>query len=487
MRSEFAETGKPDGRATKGTVGSLSIEIPNVSGTLTVSEIGGAVVGTVPVTAVTSNGENEIVNLSTDVKGDPVALLDHGDPAKHANILILPEGYQEAELPTFHADAKKLTDELKAVPGYAEHWDGFNIFYQDVKSADSGITDPRAGGAPKKTAFDVAFGDDGRTPRRCIMVAESVTSQNYASMRALADKVKADVVVLLANTAEYAGCAKTEGRFITVSKDARAARILAHELGHALFGLADEYSGGGVTCEPSRWVSGSANVTSTLNTLPWADIATSPARPTPLGSGNVVGAFEGGGYCDRGVYRPKESCMMRDLNSDLCPVCLREFDRFFETLRNGGDPAVRARAPGVKVTVTNTTDASLFVACTGIQGPGCSGWTYLEKGQTQTIETLGGEFYLDTSTVTGATIRWSALRLKATSAAVSIVADQAHPIAGTQQPASWNCAKSSFRNQQYWTCSGTSLHRCEANNAPVEKACANGCNSMPAGTDDTCR
>lgn len=485
MHAEFDEKGAPDRRAAKGGVGSLAVELPNVAGTLVVTTAEGKRIGSTRITPVTDEGDSEIVDLSTDVKGDAVAVVDHGDPDRHANILILPEGYQESELAQFHTDARAVADSLRAVPAYGKHWDGFNIYYQDVKSAESGITDPR--GAKKTTAFDVAFGDDSASPRRCIMIAESVKAQNYRSMRALADEVKADVVVLLANTTEYAGCANNEGRFITVSRDPRASRVLAHELGHALFRLADEYSGGGVACEPSRWRRDSTNVSSDLSALPWSDMLTTRTLPTPLGSGGgVTGAFEGGGYCDTGVYRPHESCMMRDLEADLCPVCLRAIDRFFDAMSSGGDPAGRSKTPGTKVTITNATGGPVFVACTGIEGPGCSGWVYLNTDQTQTIETIGGELYLDTSTVTGAPIRWRTLRLTAASSSVTLVANADNPLgAPAGSGPTWACEKSSYRGTQLWTCSGTSLFRCE-NGAPVEHACPNGCRSNPVGTDDAC-
>jgi GH25 family lysozyme M1 (1,4-beta-N-acetylmuramidase) len=49
----------------------------------------------------------------------------------------------------------------------------------------------------------------------------------------------------------------------------------------------------------------------------------------------------------------------------------------------------------------------------------------------------------------------------------------------------WSCANSSYQNQQYWTCSGGSLHRC-TNGAPEKVTCPSGCAVKPLGTNDVC-
>ena len=45
----------------------------------------------------------------------------------------------------------------------------------------------------------------------------------------------------------------------------------------------------------------------------------------------TVGAFEGGGYRAKGVYRPVETCRMRDNhNPAFCPVCERAIRRVID-------------------------------------------------------------------------------------------------------------------------------------------------------------
>ena len=45
----------------------------------------------------------------------------------------------------------------------------------------------------------------------------------------------------------------------------------------------------------------------------------------------TVGAFEGGGYQSKGVYRPAQECRMK-INDwpEFCPVCQRAIERLVE-------------------------------------------------------------------------------------------------------------------------------------------------------------
>ena len=51
---------------------------------------------------------------------------------------------------------------------------------------------------------------------------------------------------------------------------------------------------------------------------------------------------------------------------------------------------------------------------------------------------------------------------------------------------SWDCNKSAYNGNQYWTCSGGDLYKC-VGGVPQQQKCAAGCNVRPVGTDDTCK
>lgn len=53
-------------------------------------------------------------------------------------------------------------------------------------------------------------------------------------------------------------------------------------------------------------------------------------------------------------------------------------------------------------------------------------------------------------------------------------------------PPNWNCSNSAYQGNQYWTCSGGNAYRCEGG-VPQEQICAAGCKSNPIGTNDVCK
>lgn len=53
-------------------------------------------------------------------------------------------------------------------------------------------------------------------------------------------------------------------------------------------------------------------------------------------------------------------------------------------------------------------------------------------------------------------------------------------------PVSWDCAKSAYNGNQYWTCSGGDIYRCQGG-VPEEQMCGAGCQSNPVGTNDICK
>ena len=54
--------------------------------------------------------------------------------------------------------------------------------------------------------------------------------------------------------------------------------------------------------------------------------------PTPIEYAGKVGAFEGGGYESRGVYRPEVDCLMGSRTSvPFCRVCEAALERVIDS------------------------------------------------------------------------------------------------------------------------------------------------------------
>jgi hypothetical protein len=259
-------------------------------------------------------------------------LVDHGpDPARWT-LVILSDGYQVAELPRFHTDADAFVSKLFATPPFRDMWCAINVYRVDVSSTDSGADDPAAcgdgtvgSGATAATFFDSTYCTNAT--RRLL-----AGDQALALTTAQAEIPEVDATVVIVNDAQYGGAGGSVAFFST---HADAAEIGVHEVGHAAFGLIDEYGDiidtwtGGEPPEP--------NVTGITDraTTKWADrIAAGTALPTqtnpdcttenttasPVAAG-TVGLFEGGGRAHCGLYRAEHDCRMRTLGQGFCAIC----------------------------------------------------------------------------------------------------------------------------------------------------------------------
>ena len=97
-------------------------------------------------------------------------------------------------------------------------------------------------------------------------------------------------------------------------------RIAIHELGHSVGGLADEYFTEGTTYpggEPRE-----PNVTTDPRGTKWASDL---GRNTP--DGGVIGAYQGGRYYERGIYRPSQDSLMRNINKPFNLIGLVAMER----------------------------------------------------------------------------------------------------------------------------------------------------------------
>ncbi len=149
-------------------------------------------------------------------------------------------------------------------------------------------------------------------------------------------------VLIVLNTTGFGGCGGGGRAHVTLGS---GWDVIAHEFGHGLGGLADEY------CVDGAYVPGGSepvNLTANSNpaTTKWRNFI-SPATPVPTGLGNCagynqgtkpagwsddqsVGLFEGGGTNQTGVFRPVINCRMRGNSPPFCPVCYTSFKRQYD-------------------------------------------------------------------------------------------------------------------------------------------------------------
>ena len=139
-----------------------------------------------------------------------------------------------------------------------------------------------------------------------------------------------DMAIIVLNEAGGGGCGGGGKSFLTLST---GWQVVAHEMGHAVGGLTDEYFNAGNYAggEP-----GAKNATINLNPLKWNEfVDPNTAIPTVLTPGmdpnQDVGAFQGAVYCSNGIYRPCSICTMRNNTPTYCPVCYNHMKNTLDT------------------------------------------------------------------------------------------------------------------------------------------------------------
>jgi hypothetical protein len=259
-------------------------------------------------------------------------LVDHGSDALRWTMVIMSEGYRDTELDTFHTAADAFVTKLIATAPYNDMWCAVNVYRVDIASTDSGADDPAAcgdgsvgTGAAPATFFDATY---------CVANTRRLLAGNeaLALTTAQAQVPEVDATVVIVNSAQYGGAGGSAAWFST---DPQAAEIGIHEVGHAAFGLIDEYGDiintwpGGEPPEPNvtadtnrattKWASLIAAATA-LPTQTNPDCSTENTAASPVAAG-TIGLFEGGGRAHCGLYRAEHRCRMRTLGQPFCVVC----------------------------------------------------------------------------------------------------------------------------------------------------------------------
>ncbi|HEX2273610.1 MAG TPA: M64 family metallopeptidase [Acidimicrobiales bacterium] len=265
-------------------------------------------------------------------------VVDSGPPSRRWNLVLLGDGFREAELEGFAAAVQRFVDRLFASPPFDRLQAAVNVHRVDVASTDSGADDPVAcggTGAAPRTYFDATFCTAGI---QRLLVVDDVTAFSVAG-----DAVPQwNMILVVVNSTIYGG---SGGGVAVYSLAGGAEEIALHEMGHTAFGLADEYeyfAGCGVDTDRDRhpgFEPVEPNVTTDPHpaTLKWhdlvrpgtplpttqnADCTQCDPQPNPLPAG-TVGAYEGARYYHCGSYRPQFDCKMRALGLPFCVVCGR--------------------------------------------------------------------------------------------------------------------------------------------------------------------
>src|SRR6266566_2811260 len=250
-------------------------------------------------------------------------LLTNGPVSNRLNVVILSEGYTTNQLPQFLVDATNALNALLSDLPYLEYRSYFNAFAISVASNQSGSDHPSYP-QYRDTYFNSSYDP---ISDRLITIPPNSQDTNYSHGQGKVDALlqtfmpKRHLPVLLVNDLVYGG---SDGFYKTAiaAVAAGSSDILAHETGHVLANLGDEYA------TPYPGFPDTAEPNTTRETRPdfikWkAWIATNTPIPTPPTDpySSVIGLFAGAHYHPTNWYRPKLDCTMNHNASPFCEVC----------------------------------------------------------------------------------------------------------------------------------------------------------------------
>ncbi|HMM96379.1 M64 family metallopeptidase, partial [Phycicoccus sp.] len=264
-------------------------------------------------------------------------------------IAIMGDGFDEGSMDEYR---QVVEDEVAAafrLDQLAGHADRLQVVRIDTVSPVDGVWEQTwdEHGTVATAADDTLVSETFRPSRlglvstevwaRCWIVPSEFTTERIDSIRNRFAPAATNVVVVV-NSDKFGGCNRGSMAAFTKTSDKT---VIAHEMGHNLFGLGDEYHNGTSAFSGTRGEPNLSEVASPRSSLRWGDLvaATTPlptlegALPAGWNRRSSVGAFEGGGgNFSTGIFRPVLECRMNQNDPPWCPVCAREIDRVFGAL-----------------------------------------------------------------------------------------------------------------------------------------------------------
>ena len=332
-------------------------------------------------------------------------LINNGDAANRLDLLVVAEGYTQAQKAQFIAQATELANKFMSISPYKDYQQLINVRWLFVPSNQSGADKPDCVETPGAevvmvdTAFDATYCAAGL---RRLLVVDSTKV-----LTAAADVPDWDMLTVLVNDEEYGG----SGGYISVaSTNGASAEVMQHELGHSFSKLADEYDSPYPGYPACSDLPGSAlgacevNVTdqTARNSLKWKRwVAASTPIPSvaPMADALETGLWQGARYQSSGVYRQCFNGIMRSLGVPFCHV---DGEAFVKQLFGGGwgspSTGVSLIEPGALPVLSNVkanagTQVGFQVTVAGSANNGALTATWLvDKQPVKTVATQHGQW-----------------------------------------------------------------------------------------------
>lgn len=252
-----------------------------------------------------------VLGVPTVAQGADLKLWDNGPSSNRVDIVFLGDGYTAADInTTYNSDINSMLNWMFSgnENPYPRYKNFFNVHRLDIISQERGADIPPKG-IFRNTALDASYYFDGVT-ERLLYINEAKAKQ------ALVDNLPApslaEIRLVTVNDTLYGGGG---GNFsVYAGGNKNATEIALHELGHSFNGLADEYDYSNLKiytgAEPAA-----INITKSPTGNKWSQWL---GYDQP-GIG-VIGAYEGAGYYQKGLFRPSVNSKMRSLGQPFDAV-----------------------------------------------------------------------------------------------------------------------------------------------------------------------
>lgn len=250
------------------------------------------------------------------------------------DIVILSEGYTADQKALFEANSKEFAEAILSFSPFKENRRRFNFRAVWIPSQESGVSMPGEG-YWRKSALGARF---------YTFYSERYQMVNDLQVvRDAAAAVPYDYIYIISNSQKYGGGGIYNFYGISSAADpSNHLKVYVHEFAHLFMGLGDEYVGG---AEEGLYDLGVEPWEENLTTLKdfgrkdWSrmiDKDTPVPTPDTKKYENAVGVFEGGGYNEKGIYRPSKKCLMNSFYGveEFCPVCKHSLEKMIRTLTN---------------------------------------------------------------------------------------------------------------------------------------------------------
>ncbi|MBM4063518.1 MAG: hypothetical protein FJ265_20830, partial [Planctomycetes bacterium] len=241
-------------------------------------------------------------------------VYNSGSTQSRYDMVILGDGYQAAEQTRFNQDVQTFLTALFQKQPYTTFAAYYNVHTVFRPSVDSGADHPDANPPIwRNTVYNASYNTGGVA--RCLYIGNTAQASADA---ALAPANEGRVLVFV-NDSRYGGCA---GGFAVSYNGSSMSEVQIHEIGHSIGELADEYDYPNATYtgpEP-----GDCNITTSSIGQKWSH----------WWGYDGISAFQGAGYHQYGLWRPKLNCLMRSLGVALCAVCKEQISKLTNSIVN---------------------------------------------------------------------------------------------------------------------------------------------------------